>query len=103
MLHDGLVKTAPLYDSLSTLEYPELSGTMGTKIRGYAALNVQPARDADRGSKSAIVTSPTMVTSNEVLHHTGDASPTEARTSVRRFTPESGRHPRNWVRLLWTA
>jgi serine/threonine-protein kinase HipA len=32
MLHDGVVKAAPLYDSLCTLEYPELSGTMGAKI-----------------------------------------------------------------------
>lgn len=32
MLHDGIVTAAPLYDSLCTLVYPELSGTMGTQI-----------------------------------------------------------------------
>ncbi len=38
MLHDGVVKVAPLYDSLSTLEYSELSGTMGTKIGAQQSL-----------------------------------------------------------------
>lgn len=38
MLHDGVVKAAPLYDSLSTVEYPELSGTMGTKIGAQQSL-----------------------------------------------------------------
>lgn len=38
MLHDGVVKAAPLYDSLSTLEYPELSGTTGTKIGAQQSL-----------------------------------------------------------------
>ncbi|MGF2944968.1 HipA domain-containing protein, partial [Mycobacterium sp. Lab-001] len=38
MLHNGVVKVAPLYDSLSTLEYSELSGTMGTKIGAQQSL-----------------------------------------------------------------
>lgn len=38
MLHDGVVKAAPLYDSLSTLQYPELSGSMGTKIGAQQSL-----------------------------------------------------------------
>jgi len=38
MLHDGVVKAAPLYDSLCTLEYPELSGTMGVKIGAQQTL-----------------------------------------------------------------
>lgn len=32
MLHDGVVKAAPLYDSLCTLEYTELSGIMDAEI-----------------------------------------------------------------------
>ncbi|WP_428343238.1 HipA domain-containing protein [Mycobacterium sp.] len=38
MLHEGVVKVSPLYDSLSTLEYPELSGTMGAKIGAQQSL-----------------------------------------------------------------
>ncbi|WP_293019334.1 HipA domain-containing protein [Mycolicibacterium sp.] len=38
MLHDGIVKAAPLYDSLCTLEYPELSGSMGAKIGAQQTL-----------------------------------------------------------------
>jgi serine/threonine-protein kinase HipA len=38
MLHDGVVKASPLYDSLCTLEYPELSGTMGAKIGAQQTL-----------------------------------------------------------------
>jgi serine/threonine-protein kinase HipA len=38
MLHGGMVKAAPLYDSLCTLEYPELSGTMGAKIGAQQTL-----------------------------------------------------------------
>jgi serine/threonine-protein kinase HipA len=32
MLHDGIVTVAQLYDSLCTLEYPQLSGKMGATI-----------------------------------------------------------------------
>jgi serine/threonine-protein kinase HipA len=32
ILSEGVVKVAPLYDSLCTLEYPDLSGTMAAKI-----------------------------------------------------------------------
>jgi serine/threonine-protein kinase HipA len=38
LLHDGVVKAAPLYDSFCTLEYPELSGTMGAKIGAHQTL-----------------------------------------------------------------
>lgn len=38
MLHDGVVRVAPLYDSLCTLEYPELSGIMGTRIGAQQSL-----------------------------------------------------------------
>lgn len=38
MLHDGVVKVSPLYDSLCTLEYAELSGTMGAKIGAQQTL-----------------------------------------------------------------
>ncbi|BBZ42016.1 HipA domain-containing protein [Mycobacterium conspicuum] len=38
ILSEGTVETAPLYDSLCTLEYPDLSGTMGTKIAAQQTL-----------------------------------------------------------------
>lgn len=38
ILHDGMVKVAPLYDSLCTLEYPELSGKMGAQIGSQQTL-----------------------------------------------------------------
>nr|WP_281173748.1 HipA domain-containing protein [Mycobacterium genavense] len=38
MLHDGVVLMSPLYDSPCTLEYPELSGTMGAKIGARQSL-----------------------------------------------------------------
>lgn len=38
MLHDGIVTVAPLYDSLCTLEYPELSGAMGAKVGAQQTL-----------------------------------------------------------------
>lgn len=38
MLSEGTVKAAPLYDSLCTLEYPDLSGTMAAKIGAQQTL-----------------------------------------------------------------
>ncbi len=38
LLDDGRVRLAPLYDSLCTLVYPELSGRMGTPIGAQVSL-----------------------------------------------------------------